>query len=152
MLRDVARRPARGERFDLNGVTIHQAAHRVMRHPAVADKTFLVAIGDRTVGGLCSRDPFVGPWQVPVADCAVTLADLSDYAGEAFAIGERTPLALLDAPASGRMALGEALTNLAAADVTALDSVKLSANWMAACGQPGEDARLLRQELIVWRL
>jgi phosphoribosylformylglycinamidine synthase len=142
MLRDVRRKPARGEPFNLAAVTIHQAAHRVMRHPAVADKTFLVAIGDRTVGGLCARDPFVGPWQVPVADCAVTLADLFGYAGEAFAIGERTPLAVLDAPASGRMAVGEALTNLAAADVASLDRVKLSANWMAAAGSAGEDAAL----------
>ena len=114
----------------------------MLRHPAVADKTFLIAIGDRTVGGLCSRDPFVGPWQVPVADCAVTLLDFEGYAGEAFAIGERTPLALIDGPASGRMAVGEALTNLAAARVGALDRVKLSANWMAAAGSPGEDAAL----------
>ena len=85
----------------------------MLRHPAVANKTFLVSIGDRTVGGLCARDPFVGPWQVPVADAAVTLAGYDGYAGEAFAIGERTPLALIDAPASGRMAVGEALTNLA---------------------------------------
>ncbi|MGQ0654287.1 MAG: phosphoribosylformylglycinamidine synthase, partial [Betaproteobacteria bacterium] len=142
MLRDVARRPPRRDAFSLDGISIHQAAHRVMRHPAVADKTFLVSIGDRTVGGLCARDPFVGPWQVPVADCAVTLADFSGYGGEAFAIGERTPLALLDAPASGRIAVGEALTNLAAADVASLERVKLSANWMAAAGAPGEDAAL----------
>ena len=119
-----------------------EAAYRVLRHPAVADKTFLIAIGDRTVGGLCSRDPFVGPWQVPVADCAVTLMDFEGYAGEAFAIGERTPLALVEGPASGRMAVGEAITNLAAARVGALDRVKLSANWMAAAGSPGEDAAL----------
>ncbi len=114
----------------------------MLRNPAVADKTFLISIGDRTVGGLCSRDPFVGPWQVPVADCAVTLLDYEGYAGEAFAIGERTPLALIDGPASGRMAVGEALTNLAAARVGPLDRVKLSANWMAAAGSPGEDAAL----------
>jgi len=114
----------------------------VLRHPSVADKTFLISIGDRTVGGLCSRDPFVGPWQVPVADCAVTLLDFEGYAGEAFAIGERTPLALIDGPASGRMAVGEAITNLAAARVDSLDRVKLSANWMAAAGYPGEDAAL----------
>ena len=104
--------------------------------------TFLVSIGDRMVGGLCARDPFVGPWQVPVADCAVTLLDFDGTAGEAFAIGERTPLALIDAPASGRMAVAEALTNLAAARVAGLERVKLSANWMAAAGSPGEDAAL----------
>ena len=117
-----------------------EAALRVLRNPSVASKTFLVSIGDRTVGGLCSRDPFVGPWQVPVADCAVTLLDYEGYAGEAFAIGERAPLALIDAPASGRMAVGEAITNLAAARIESLGSVKLSANWMAAAGYPGEDA------------
>jgi phosphoribosylformylglycinamidine synthase len=109
--------------------------------PAVGSKAFLVTIGDRTVGGLCSRDPMVGPWQVPVADCAVTISDFEGYAGEAMAMGERTPLALLDAAASARMAVGEALTNLAAADVR-LDEVRLSANWMAAVGHEGEDAAL----------
>src|SRR5689334_21609180 len=113
-----------------------------MRHPAVAAKHFLFSIGDRTEGGLCSRDPFVGPWQVPVADCAVTLADFRGCAGEAMAMGERTPLALLDAPASGRMAVGEAITNIAAARIASLSQVKLSANWMAAAGHPGEDAAL----------
>ena len=142
MLRDVKRlRPALAP-LELDGISLQAAAIRVLQHPAVGDKTFLVAIGDRTVGGLCARDPFVGPWQVPVADCAVTLADYQGYAGEAFAIGERTPLALIDAPASGRMAVGEALTNLAAAPVASLSRVKLSANWMAAAGQPGEDAAL----------
>ena len=142
MLRDVRRVAPRLEPLSLDGIELQEAAYRVLRHPAVADKTFLIAIGDRTVGGLCSRDPFVGPWQVPVADCAVTLLDYDGYAGEAFAIGERTPLALIDGPASGRMAVGEALTNLAAAKVGALDRVKLSANWMAAAGSPGEDAAL----------
>ena len=142
MLRDVRRLAPRLEPLSLDGIELQEAAYRVLRHPAVADKTFLIAIGDRTVGGLCSRDPFVGPWQVPVADCAVTLLDFDGYAGEAFAIGERTPLALIDGPASGRMAVGEALTNLAAARVQALDRVKLSANWMAAAGSPGEDAAL----------
>jgi phosphoribosylformylglycinamidine synthase len=142
MLRDVKRLAPRLEALSLDGIELKEAAYRVLRHPAVADKTFLIAIGDRTVGGLCSRDPFVGPWQVPVADCAVTLLDFEGYAGEAFAIGERTPLALIDGPASGRMAVGEALTNLAAARVGALDRVKLSANWMAAAGSPGEDAAL----------
>jgi len=142
MLRDVKRVAPVLEALSLEGIDLKEAAYRVLRHPAVADKTFLVAIGDRTVGGLCSRDPFVGPWQVPVADCAVTLLDYEGYAGEAFAIGERTPLALIDGPASGRMAVGEALTNLAAARVAALDRVKLSANWMAGAGSPGEDAAL----------
>jgi phosphoribosylformylglycinamidine synthase len=142
MLRDVAHLARAGDAFALDGVDLKDAAYRVLRHPAVADKTFLVSIGDRTVGGLCSRDPFVGPWQVPVADCAVTLMDFDGVAGEAFAMGERTPLAAVNAPASGRMAVGEALTNLAAARVRALDLVKLSANWMAAAGSPGEDAAL----------
>src|SRR6202007_2143596 len=119
--------------------TIQSRTPRVLRHPTVADKTFLIAIGDRTVGGLCARDPFVGPWQVPVADCAVTLLDYEGYAGEAYSMGERTPLALSDARASGRMAVGEALTNLAAAQVPSLSRVKLSANWMAAAGAPGQD-------------
>jgi phosphoribosylformylglycinamidine synthase len=107
----------------------------------VASKRFLVTIGDRTVGGLSHRDQMVGPWQVPVADCAVTLADYAGLCGEAMAMGERTPLAALDAPASGRMAVGEAITNLLAAPIE-LSRVKLSANWMAACGEPGEDAAL----------
>jgi phosphoribosylformylglycinamidine synthase len=128
--------------FDASRVDLKQAALRVLQLPAVADKTFLITIGDRTVGGLCSRDPMVGPWQVPVADVAVTLADFVGYAGEAMAMGERTPLALIDAPASGRMAVGEALTNLAAAPVGPLDRVKLSANWMAAAGHAGDDADL----------
>jgi phosphoribosylformylglycinamidine synthase len=142
MLRDVNRLERRGDAFSLDGVDLKEAACRVLRHPAVADKTFLVAIGDRTVGGMCSRDPFVGPWQAPVADCAVTLIDFEGVAGEAFALGERTPLAAVNAPASGRMAVGEALTNLAAARIRSLDRVKLSANWMAAAGYPGEDAAL----------
>jgi phosphoribosylformylglycinamidine synthase len=142
MLRDVKRLVRKGDAFALDSVDLKEAAVRVLRHPAVADKTFLVAIGDRTVGGMCSRDPFVGPWQVPVADCAVTLIDFEGVAGEAFAIGERTPLASVNAPASGRMAVGEAITNLAAARIRSLDRVKLSANWMAAAGYPGEDAAL----------
>jgi phosphoribosylformylglycinamidine synthase len=141
MLRDVKRVPPPRRALELGEVTLAEAASRVLQHPAVASKSFLVSIGDRTVGGLCARDPYVGPWQVPVADCAVTLLDYEGYAGEAFALGERTPLALIDAPASGRMAVGEALTNLAAA-VTSLPKVKLSANWMAAAGYPGEDAAL----------
>ncbi len=128
--------------LDFGGITVRDAAYRVLQFPAVADKTFLVTIGDRTVGGLCARDPMVGPWQVPVADVAVTLMDFAGYAGEAMAIGERTPLALIDAPASGRMAIGEAITNIAAAGIRAMGDVKLSANWMAPAGHPGEDAAL----------
>ncbi|MSQ53858.1 MAG: phosphoribosylformylglycinamidine synthase [Betaproteobacteria bacterium] len=142
MLRDVKRLARRPGALSLEGIDLKDAVYRVLRHPAVADKTFLIAIGDRTVGGLCSRDPFAGPWQAPVADCAVTLLDFEGVAGEAFAIGERTPLALIDAPASGRMAVAEAITNLAAARIGSLDRVKLSANWMAAAGYPGEDAAL----------
>ena len=142
MLRDVRHVPSTPERLVLDKITPDSAAHRIMRHPAVAAKHFLVSIGDRTVGGLCARDPFVGPWQVPVADCAVTLLDYEGYAGEAMAIGERTPLALIDAAASGRMAVGEAITNIAAAHVASVGNIKLSANWMAAAGHPGEDAAL----------
>jgi phosphoribosylformylglycinamidine synthase len=127
--------------LDLTGVKLEQVALAVLRHPTVASKRFLVTIADRTVGGLSHRDPMVGPWQVPVADCAVTLADYTGFAGEVMAMGERTPLAAVDAPASGRMAVAEAITNLLAAPVE-LDRVKLSANWMAACGEPGEDAAL----------
>ncbi len=142
MTRDVRRTPSAFRPFDASGIDVAEAARRVLLHPAVADKTFLITIGDRSVGGLCSRDPMVGPWQVPVADCATTLLGFEGYAGEAFAIGERTPLAVIDAPASGRIAVAEALTNLAAAPVAALSRVKLSANWMAAAGAPGEDAAL----------
>ena len=127
--------------LDLTGVQLDEVAFSVLRHPTVASKRFLITIGDRTVGGLSHRDPMVGPWQVPVADCAVTLADYAGLRGEAFAMGERTPLAALNAPASGRMAVGEVITNLLAAPIE-LARVKLSANWMAACGEPGEDAAL----------
>ena len=126
---------------NLTSVNLQQAAIDVLSHPTVASKRFLITIGDRTVGGLSHRDQMVGPWQVPVADCAVTLADFKGFAGEAMSMGERTPLATVNAPASGRMAVGEAITNLLAAPIE-LDRVKLSANWMAACGEPGEDAAL----------
>ncbi|MEO8080878.1 MAG: phosphoribosylformylglycinamidine synthase, partial [Caldimonas sp.] len=145
MHRDVRRRLVDEAPLDLGGVELARVAFDVLRHPTVASKRFLVTIGDRTVGGLSSRDPMVGPWQVPVADCAVTLADYSGFRGEAMALGERTPLAALDAPASGRMAVGEALTNLLAAPIE-LARVKLSCNWMAACSDdpasPGDDAAL----------
>ncbi len=127
---------------ELAGIDLREAAYRVLRLPAVADKTFLITIGDRTVGGLVSRDQLVGPWQVPVSDVAVTLADYRHDVGEAMAIGERTPAALLDAAASARLAVAEALTNILAADVGSLSEVRLSANWMAACGEEGEDAAL----------
>jgi len=142
MTRDVVRVRRAGNAFDITGLDLAQACLRVLQFPAVADKTFLVTIGDRTVGGLCARDPMIGPWQVPVADVAVTLADFDGYAGEAMAMGERSPVALLDPAASGRMAVGEALTNLAAVAVESLNGVKLSANWMAATGYCGEDAAL----------
>jgi phosphoribosylformylglycinamidine synthase len=128
--------------LDLSGITLQEAALRVLAHPAVADKTFLVTIGDRSVGGQISRDQMVGPWQVPVADVAVTISDYLHYTGEAMAMGERTPLALLDSAAAARMAVAESITNLLAADVATLRDIRLSANWMAACGEPGEDAAL----------
>ncbi|WPB54924.1 phosphoribosylformylglycinamidine synthase [Xylophilus sp. GOD-11R] len=141
MHRDVKTLPRTFEPLELTGVDLQQAAISVLSHPTVASKRFLITIGDRTVGGLTHRDQMVGPWQVPVADCAVTLADYAGFAGEAMSMGERTPLAALDAPASGRMAVAEAIANLLAAPIE-LPRVKLSANWMAACGEPGEDAAL----------
>jgi phosphoribosylformylglycinamidine synthase len=142
MTRDVKRARPDLKPFCADGIDLAEAVRRVLLHPTVADKTFLVTIGDRTVGGLCSRDPMVGPWQVPVADCATTLLSFDGHAGEAFAMGERTPIAVMDGRASGRMAVAEALTNLAAGPVDSLSRVKLSANWMAAAGSPGEDAAL----------
>ena len=141
MQRDVTRVVQVLPEIDLTDVKLQAVAFDVLRHPTVASKRFLVTIGDRTVGGLNHRDPMVGPWQVPVADCAVTLADYSGFRGEAMSIGERTPIAAINAPASGRMAVGEAITNLLAAPLE-LPRVKLSCNWMAACGEPGEDAAL----------
>ncbi len=141
MHRDVKTVARQFQPLDLTGVELQKAVIDVLAHPTVASKRFLITIGDRTVGGLTHRDQMVGPWQVPVADCAVTLADFKGFAGEAMAMGERTPLATLDAPASGRMAVAEAITNLLAAPIE-LSRVKLSANWMAACGEPGEDAAL----------
>ncbi|AVO52027.1 phosphoribosylformylglycinamidine synthase [Ectopseudomonas mendocina] len=142
MHRSVAREAEQGDDFAASEVAIDEALERVLRHPAVASKSFLITIGDRTITGLVARDQMVGPWQVPVADCAVTATSFDVYTGEAMAMGERTPLALLDAPASGRMAVGETVTNLAAARIEKLSDIKLSANWMAAAGHPGEDARL----------
>jgi phosphoribosylformylglycinamidine synthase len=142
MTRDVRSVEPPSRPFDVSALDLREAAYRVLRLPAVADKTFLVTIGDRTVGGLISRDQLVGPWQVPVSDVAVTVADHQGHAGEAMAMGERTPVAVINAPASGRLAVGEAITNILAADIDSLSQVRLSANWMAACGEPGEDAAL----------
>ncbi|MBF6025938.1 phosphoribosylformylglycinamidine synthase [Lysobacter niastensis] len=128
--------------LDWQGLDLHEAGLRVLAHPTVAAKNFLVTIGDRTVGGLTARDQMVGPWQLPLADCAITLSGFDGFVGEAMSIGERTPLALLDAAAAARMAVGEAITNLCAAPVESLARIKLSANWMAAAGHPGEDALL----------
>ena len=127
---------------DLSGISLTEAAYRVLHLPAVADKTFLIAIGDRSVGGLSVRDQMVGPWQIPVADVAVTSMGFQTDRGEAFAIGERTPLALINPKAAARMAVGEAIANIAAAAIDSIEHIKLSANWMAAAGHPGEDAGL----------
>jgi phosphoribosylformylglycinamidine synthase len=142
MLRDVRRVVREGQVFDAAGLDIREAAYRVLRLPTVADKTFLISIGDRTVGGMTARDQMVGRWQVPVADVAVTLMGFNTLRGEAMAMGERTPLAVLDPAASGRMAVGEAITNIAAAAIGKIGDIKLSANWMAAAGHAGEDAAL----------
>jgi len=142
MERNVQRATVPEETIDLAGIELEEAAMRVLRFPAVADKSFLIHIGDRTVGGLSVRDQLVGPWQVPVADVAITASGFEGVTGEAMAMGERTPLAATNAPASGRMAVAEAITNIMAASIESLDKVRLSANWMAAAGHPGEDAAL----------
>ncbi|EQC00884.1 phosphoribosylformylglycinamidine synthase [Photorhabdus temperata] len=142
MLRNVSTLKASGESLDRRDINLAEAVKRIMHLPAVAEKTFLITIGDRTVTGMVSRDQMVGPWQIPVADCAVTTASLDSYYGEAMSMGERAPVALLDFAASARMAVGEALTNIASAYVQDLKRIKLSANWMSAAGHPGEDAGL----------
>ncbi len=142
MTRNVSRRAVHAPPFDLTDIDLKEACLRVLRLPTVASKSFLITIGDRSVGGLTARDQMVGPWQVPVADVAVTAMGFRGFRGEAFAMGERTPVACLDAPASGRLAIGEAITNVAAADIDEIGQVKLSANWMAAAGHRGEDAKL----------
>jgi len=142
MLREVQRHPFHKPEFDTRGIDLMDAALRVLRLPTVGDKGFLVTIGDRSVTGLVARDQLVGPWQVPVADVAVTSSDYTGYTGEAMAIGERTPIALVQHAASARMAVGEAVTNIAAARIERLGDLKLSANWMAPAGHPGEDAGL----------
>lgn len=142
MVRKVSRLRRRLPPFRTNDKDIGDSIKRVLQFPSVADKSFLITIGDRSVSGLVARDQMVGPWQVAVADVAVTASGYQTKTGEAMAVGERAPLALIDAPASGRMAIGEALGNLAAAAIDDLSKVKLSANWMAACGVEGEDAAL----------
>ena len=140
--RRVTRRRPLHPPFDTGGIDVAEAAERLLTLPTVADKGFLITIGDRTVTGLVCRDQMVGPWQVPVADVAVTAQGYDGYAGEAMAMGERTPVALISGPASARLAVGEAVTNIAAAPVARLGDIKLSANWMAPAGHPGEDANL----------
>ena len=142
MTRNVTRQQASGQPLERSGITIAEAVKRVLHLPTVAEKTFLVTIGDRTVTGMVARDQMVGPWQVPVANCAVTTASLDSYYGEAMSLGERAPVALLDFAASARLAVGEALTNIAATQIGDIKRIKLSANWMAAAGHPGEDAGL----------
>jgi phosphoribosylformylglycinamidine synthase len=149
MHRNAERKAVTMPALDMGQINLKEAATRVLRLPAVASKSFLITIGDRTVSGMTARDQFVGPWQTPVADVAVTAMGYDTNLGECFAMGERTPLALLNAPTSGRMAVGEAITNLAAARIDDLGQVKLSANWMAAsghgmtaAGQSTEDAAL----------
>ncbi len=131
-----------GEELDHNKIDFTDAVERVLKLPTVADKRFLITIGDRSISGLVVRDQMVGPWQTPVADCAVTAGSFTAFTGEALAVGERTPVAVLNASASGRLALAEAVTNICAARITQIEDIALSANWMAACGQPGEDAKL----------
>jgi phosphoribosylformylglycinamidine synthase len=128
--------------FDISGIELGEAINRVMALPSVASKSFLITIGDRTITGLVSRDQMVGPWQVPVADAAITTSSFTSYCGEAMAMGERSPLALFNAPASGRMAIGEAITNIACAEIARLNDIKLSANWMVAAGHGSEDQKL----------
>lgn len=142
MHRDVESKHVEGKALDTAGIELDDAAKRLLRLPTIAEKTFLITIGDRTVTGLVARDQMVGPWQVPVANCAVTAATYDTYHGEAMSMGERTPAALLNYGASARLAVAEALTNIAGANIGSLNNIKLSANWMAAAGHPGEDAGL----------
>jgi phosphoribosylformylglycinamidine synthase len=144
MHRSAERLALAGDDFATQYLNINEAVVRVLQHPAVANKSFLITIGDRSVTGMVTRDQMVGPWQVPVADCAVTTVTYDSYAGEAMAMGERTPLALINAPASGRMAIGEAITNICASRIADIKDIKLSANWMCAAGSPGEDEKLYR--------
>mgnify|MGYP000206134448 CR=1 FL=1 len=142
MHRDVTSIAAPEDTLDFNGASLEQALDRLLSLPSIASKSFLITIGDRSVGGMVYRDQMVGPWQVPVADAAITLNSFNGYTGEALAVGERTPLALIDAAASARIAVSEAITNIACAPIEHISEIKLSANWMAAAGHQGEDARL----------
>jgi len=142
MLRDVQHKPFKKPEFDTAGIDVLEATRRVLSLPTVASKNFLITIGDRSVTGLVARDQMVGPWQVPVADVAVTASSFDTYTGEAMAMGERTPIALVHHAASVRMAIGECLTNVAAANINKLGDMVMSANWMAPAGHPGEDAGL----------
>lgn len=142
MLRDVTRLKAVSEPLQVDNISLDEAVKRVLHLPSVAEKTFLITIGDRSVTGMVTRDQMIGPWQIPVADCAVTAASLDSYYGEAMSLGERSPVALLDFAASARLAVGEAITNIAASQIGEIKRIKLSANWMAAAGHPGEDAGL----------
>jgi phosphoribosylformylglycinamidine synthase len=142
MLKDVTRLVEDHAELDVSEIQLHEAIDRVLRFPAVANKTFLITIADRSITGMVTRDQMVGPWQTPVADVAVTSTSMDAYTGESMTMGERTPLAILDAPASGRIAIGECLTNMAAAYISEIGKIKLSANWMVAAGEPGEDANL----------
>jgi phosphoribosylformylglycinamidine synthase len=128
--------------FNTAAIDLNDATSRILQLPTVASKSFLITIGDRSITGMVARDQMVGPWQVPVADCAVTTASYDSYCGEAMAMGERTPMALINAPASGRMAIGEAITNIAASRIDKISNIRLSANWMCAAGHPGEDEKL----------
>lgn len=140
--RDVQTQTQTYGEFKTEGLDIEEAIHRILHLPTVADKHFLITIGDRSISGLVVRDQMVGPWQTPVADCAITSSSFDACTGEAMAVGERAPIALIDAPASGRMAIGEAITNIAAARILQIEDIVFSANWMAACGQGGEDVKL----------
>ncbi len=142
MHRQARRHPAVADDFEASTVSLSTSLERVLTFPAVASKSFLITIGDRSVTGMVSRDQMVGPWQVPVADCAITTVSLDSHLGEAMSMGERTPVALLNGPASGRLAVAEAITNILAAPVAALNDIKLSANWMCAAGHEGDDAVL----------
>lgn len=142
MHRDVESLDVKQDAIDLSGITLEAACERVLKLPAVASKSFLITIGDRTITGQVTRDQMVGPWQVPVANCAVTTTSFDTYTGEAMSMGERTPVAIIDGPASGRMAIGEAITNIASARIGKMGDIKLSANWMAPAGHPGEDEKL----------
>lgn len=144
MHREAETRTYQTQPFAFENVDLYDAATRVLQHPAVASKSFLITISDRSVTGQVVRDQFVGPWQVPVADCAVTTQSYEGYAGEAMAMGERNPVALLNAPASGRLAVGETITNMAGTAIESLSDIKLSANWMCAAGHLGEDEKLYR--------